>query len=176
MLRAVYPNKLGHYSTLPHVTAASCNRNLGDMIRLVIFPPFLTRKTTFCDFLSALNVKTLLGSTLKRKEFAPTETKFFPFSVDLFPEGKQNHFNKVASLETVSFPLKCIIYIPILSGCIIAVKDRPDMVTWESLFTPPIMTLLPLNVTPWRPSVCPKLITCHTTCSPLQTSKPSRLP
>ena len=66
--------------------------------------------------------------------------------------------------------------LPTLSACIIAVKETPGMVTWESLYTPPIMTLFPLNVTLWRPSVCPKLITCQTTCSPLQTFKPSRLP
>ena len=41
----------------------------------------------------------------KRKEFAPLGSKFFPFRVHRFTEGRQNHYNRVATLESVSIPL-----------------------------------------------------------------------
>ena len=41
----------------------------------------------------------------KRKEFAPHGSKLFPFRVDPFSEGKQNNFERVVSLESVSISL-----------------------------------------------------------------------
>ena len=41
----------------------------------------------------------------KRKEFAPTGSKFFPFRVDPFSEGRQKPFEQLPPLE-VSIPLK----------------------------------------------------------------------
>ena len=52
-------------------------------------------------------------STLKRK------SKFFPFRADNFSEGNriQNHFDSVASLESVHFPFKWSLWeINTLSG------------------------------------------------------------
>ena len=40
----------------------------------------------------------------KRKEFAPMGSKFFPFRVDPFSEGRQNNFDRVASPERYQFP------------------------------------------------------------------------
>ena len=42
-----------------------------------------------------------------RKEFASSGSKFFPFRVDPFSEGKKNNCNRVASPESVSIP--CIL-------------------------------------------------------------------
>ena len=44
----------------------------------------------------------------KWKEFAPTGSKLFPFRVDPFSKGRQNNFDTVTSLESVSIPLKWI--------------------------------------------------------------------
>ena len=41
----------------------------------------------------------------KRKEFAPKGSKFFPFRKDPFLEGSQTILTKVASLESVFFPI-----------------------------------------------------------------------
>ena len=42
------------------------------------------------------------GSALKRKEFDPTGSKFFPLRIDPFTEGSQNKFERVATPESVS--------------------------------------------------------------------------
>ena len=41
----------------------------------------------------------------KRKEFAPTGSKFFPFMTGPFSEGRQNNFDENAFSESVSIPL-----------------------------------------------------------------------
>ena len=41
------------------------------------------------------------GSTLKGKNLLP-RSKFFPFRVDLFSEGRQNESDRVTALENVS--------------------------------------------------------------------------
>ena len=46
------------------------------------------------------------GVYSKRKEFAPLGSKFFPFRVDSFSEGRQNQFVRIVSPESVSLPLK----------------------------------------------------------------------
>ena len=45
----------------------------------------------------------LKGVCFKRKEFAPKGSKFFPFTVDPFSEGRQSNF---VSPESVSIHLK----------------------------------------------------------------------
>ena len=42
----------------------------------------------------------------KRKEFIPLGSKFFPFRIDPFSEGGKINFDRVASHESVSVPLK----------------------------------------------------------------------
>ena len=46
-----------------------------------------------------------IGSTLKSKEFAPIGSKFFPFRVNPFSEGRLNNFDRIVSAESVSIPL-----------------------------------------------------------------------
>ena len=45
------------------------------------------------------------GVHSKRKECAPTESTVFPLRVDPFLEGRQNNFDNVISLESVSISL-----------------------------------------------------------------------
>ena len=40
----------------------------------------------------------------ERKEFAPLGSKFFPFRLDPFSEGRQKQLNRVSSPESVSIP------------------------------------------------------------------------
>ena len=62
----------------------------------------------FCDSLFAflLAMHVLKGVCFKRKEFAPKGSKFFPFRVDPFSEGRQSNFDRVVSPESVSIHLK----------------------------------------------------------------------
>ena len=66
----------------------------------------------FCVFLFAfLHNKSLLKRVKwiysKRKEFAPSGSKFFSFREDPYSEGSQNNFERFVSLENVSIPLRC---------------------------------------------------------------------
>ena len=44
------------------------------------------------------------GSTLKRKEFAPKGSKFFPFRVDPFSKGRPQFFIELSPMKVNSFP------------------------------------------------------------------------
>ena len=59
----------------------------------VYFPPFFAREN-FCDFLFAFlyNKSLVRRGFSKRKEFAPEQSKFFPFRVDPFSESRQRRF------------------------------------------------------------------------------------
>ena len=59
-------------------------------------------KDNLCDFQFSFpaNQSFLKKAYCKRKESAPTGSKFFPFRVDLFSEGK-NQFETVISLKTI---------------------------------------------------------------------------
>ena len=48
------------------------------------------------------------GSTLKGKKFASKGSKFFPFRVDSFSEGRQNNGDRVSSPESVLIPYKLL--------------------------------------------------------------------
>ena len=50
-----------------------------------------------------------MGPTLKGKNMLPrgAGSKFFPFRGDPLSEGRQNNFERVVTLESVSIPLKC---------------------------------------------------------------------
>ena len=54
--------------------------------------------------LDALN-NLLKGFHSKRKEFAPLESKFFPFRVEPFSEGRQNALTELPSLKMYQIPL-----------------------------------------------------------------------
>ena len=57
----------------------------------------------FC-LLSCTSIHSDKGFTFKGKNLLP-RSKFFPFSVYLFSEGRQNNFDRVVSPESVSIPL-----------------------------------------------------------------------
>ena len=72
-------------------------------MHLVDFMLFHTRETTFvtCS-LSCMQIPFYKGSThkspekesvLKKKEFAPMGSKFFPFRIDFFSEGGKDNFD-----------------------------------------------------------------------------------
>ena len=63
---------------------------------------------TTCDFQFAfLYTSSLLkkGSTPKGKNLLPRGANSFPFRVDPFSEGRQNHFDRVSPLKVYSYPL-----------------------------------------------------------------------
>ena len=47
----------------------------------------------------------------KRKDIAQKESKFFPFKVDRFSEGRQNNFTNMPLLKVYSFPLRTLVQI-----------------------------------------------------------------
>ena len=62
----------------------------------------------FCDSLSALLLIKFylkMGTLLKERN-SSQGSQFFPFRGDLFSEGRQNYFDRVASPKRVSIPLK----------------------------------------------------------------------
>ena len=63
-----------------------------------------TKFMTFC-LLSCTPSPFWKGDYSKRKEFAPRRSKFFPFRIDPFSEGRQNNFDRVTSPENDSVPL-----------------------------------------------------------------------
>ena len=74
---------------------------------LVEILPFLYKGDNFCEFLFTL-MRTVLcekGSTLKGKNFLPQGSKFFPFKVNLFSQGRQNSFEKLTCPESVAVSL-----------------------------------------------------------------------
>ena len=75
---------------------------------MVDFPNFFFKGDNFCDFLLAfLHTKTLLKRVYpKRKEFGPTGSKFFPFSVDSFSEGGKLIWQNCLPRKCISFPLR----------------------------------------------------------------------
>ena len=89
-------------------------------MHLVDFPQSFTRGATFVtsSLLSCTPNPFCRGTYSKRKEFAPTGSKFFPFRVDPFSEGMQKQFDRVASHEDVSIllftiELRCIAFNPV---------------------------------------------------------------
>ena len=70
---------------------------------MVDFLSFLTREITWDFLLAFLHTYPFWkGVYSKRKEFAPHGSKFFPFRVDPFSEGRQKKFGRVASLECIN--------------------------------------------------------------------------
>ena len=67
----------------------TCKLMMTRYIWYFFFPPNLQGRQ-LCDFLFAL-LSTIKGVYSKRKEFAPPGSKFFPFRVDSFSKGRQNH-------------------------------------------------------------------------------------
>ena len=60
----------------------------------------------FC-FILILHTKLLLRAVFsKRNGFAFFRIKFIPFGVDSVSEGRQDNFERVASVKSVLFPLK----------------------------------------------------------------------
>ena len=73
----------------PICTIGSFWETYGDLICLVRFPPFY-KGNKFWDFLFVfLHIRHLKGAYTKRKEFTPCGSKFFPFRVGPFSEGRQ---------------------------------------------------------------------------------------
>ena len=76
-------------------------------MHLAAFLPLYTGEITSLTscLLSCRQIPSKKGVLSKRKEFAPMGSKFFPFRVDPFLEGRQNTFCRVATLEMHQFPV-----------------------------------------------------------------------
>ena len=104
MSNSVDPDETAHMSRLIWIytvcksplLSPMAMKELTERIHLVDFPPW---KTTFMTSLfSFLHVKCLLKTVYsKRKEFAPTGSEFFIYSVDPFFRWKAYYFDRIAS-------------------------------------------------------------------------------
>ena len=80
--------------------------NFYDFLLALMHCKFLFHKENdfLTSYLYSCTQKSLLKRAYpKRKEFAPIGSKFFPFRVDPFSEGRQNSFQCVSVLPTRSF-------------------------------------------------------------------------
>ena len=78
-----------------------------ECIHLVDFPPFFFHKGDYNteSLFAFLDIKALLkGVYSKRKEFALTGSKFFPFGVDPFSKEGKINFDRIVSLGSVFIP------------------------------------------------------------------------
>ena len=78
-----------------------------DLIRLVDFHRFSPwRQILWLSFCFSAHRRLWKRVYSKRKEFAPTGSKFFSFRIDPFIQGDKINLDRITSTESVSIPLK----------------------------------------------------------------------
>ena len=81
---------------------------LGDCVHVTLFRHFFKKETRYGlpGLVSCTSISFWKGVYSKRKEFAPMGSKFSPFRIDPFSEGRQNIFILILnSPEMYQFPL-----------------------------------------------------------------------